>query len=56
MTPTPRLTCVHCRKRPVLIIGGTCERCKQELRAENRLEYYEAEAWEWERREARRRR
>jgi hypothetical protein len=46
--------CQVCRKKPVAIPQGTCERCKQELRVENRLEYFEALSWEVEYEEGRR--
>jgi len=44
-------TCAVCHTRLVTIPHGTCERCKRELRVENRHEFYEAESWEWECRE-----
>ena len=48
MTQDKRPRCEACRTAIVLIPGGTCERCKQELRCENKLEYFEALSWEQE--------
>ena len=52
MTDHPhRRVCAECGRPALLIPHGICERCKQELRVENRGEYYEALSWEWEYRE-----
>jgi len=48
--------CAVCRENRVTIPHGTCDECKQELRVENRHEYFEALSWEYECAEERRRR
>ena len=48
MTKDKRPRCEVCRRAIVLIPGGTCERCKQILRIENRTEYFEVLSWEQE--------
>jgi predicted amidophosphoribosyltransferase len=47
-TKDDRPRCAECGEVVVPIPGGVCELCKERLRQDDRIEYFEALSWEHE--------